>query len=349
MSPSDDGADKFGRATMRDVAALAGVSLKSVSRVVNQEQGVSEELRQKVDLAVARLDYRHNLTASNLRRSHGRTGVIGALLQDVSNSFSSSLLRTLEDATRARHGVVLAASLDEETEREHALLTDLVSRRVDGLILMPATQHHGHLASEIRAGLPTVFVDRAPRGVDADSVLVDNRSGAAEATAHLVAYGHRRIALLSDLLTIETASERMTGYEEALRAAGIELDPSIVAAGLRTAEAAEVALTRMLTGSRPPTAVFASRNTLSIGAVRVLRRLGLSHQVALVGFDDLPLADLVEPPMTVVQQDVTGVGRLAADLLFSRIDGDTSPTQHLVLAPTLLARGSGEIPPTAHG
>lgn len=334
---------------MRDVAALAGVSLKSVSRVVNREQGVSDELRHKVAQAVARLDYRHNLSASNLRRSDGRTGVIGALLQDVSNSFSSSLLRTLEDATRARQGVVLAASLDEETDREHALLTDLVSRRVDGLVLMPATQHHGHLASEIRAGLPTVFVDRAPRGVDADSVLVDNRRGAAEATSHLVAHGHRRIALLADMLSIETASERMAGYEAGLQSAGIELDSSIVAAGLRTAEAGEAALTRMLTSSRPPTAVFASRNTLSVGAVRVLRRLGLSHHVALVGFDDLPLADVLDPPMTVVQQDVAEVGRLTADLLFQRIDGDRSPTQHLVLIPTLLARGSGEIPPPPRG
>ncbi len=332
-----------GRATMRDVAALAGVSLKTVSRVVNREDGVSQDLRDKVVRAAGRLDYRHNLTASNLRRSHGRTGVIGALLQDVSNSFSSSLLRTLEDATRSRNGVVLAASLDEETDRERVLVADLVSRRVDGLILMPATRDHAHLASDIRAGLPMVFVDRTPRGVEADSVVVDNRRGARDATRHLLRHGHRRIALLADLVTIETASERLKGYESALRSAGIKPDPSIVATGLRTSEAGQEALTRMFDSSRPPTAVFACRNTLSAGAVRVLRRLGLSHQVALVGFDDFPLADLVEPPLTVMRQDVGSLGRQAADRLFARIDGDISPVQHVV--PSLVERGSGEIRP----
>ena len=334
-----------GRATMRDVAALAGVSLKTVSRVVNREHGVSGELRDKVARAADRLDYRHNLTASNLRRSHGRTGVIGALLQDVSNSFSSSLLRTLEDATRSRNGVVLAASLDEETDRERALVADLVSRRVDGLILMPATRDHSHLASDIRAGLPMVFVDRTPRGVEADSVVVDNRRGGRDATRHLLRHGHRRIALLADLATIETASERLKGYESALRSAGIKHDPSIVAVGLRTSGAGEEALTRMFDSSQPPTAVFASRNNLCAGAVRVLQRLGLSHEVALVGFDDFPLADLVEPPLTVMRHDVGSLGRQAADQLFARIDGDTSPVRHAVVIPSLVERGSGEIRP----
>ncbi len=330
---------------MRDVAALAGVSLKTVSRVVNREHGVSDDLRDKVVRAAGRLDYRHNLTASNLRRSHGRTGVIGALLQDVSNDFSSGLLRILEDATRSRNGVVLAASLDEESDRERSLVADLVRRRVDGLILMPATREHAHLAPDIRAGLPVVFVDRTPQGVEADSVVVDNRRGARDATRHLIRHGHRRIALLGDLETIETASERLRGYESALRSAGIKLDPSIVATALRTAGAGEEALSRMFDTSRPPTAVFASRNTLCAGAVRALRRLGLSHRVALVGFDDFPLADLVEPPLTVMQQDVGSLGRLAADRLFARIDGDTSPVQHAVMTPSLVQRGSGEIRP----
>lgn len=131
-----------------------------------------------------------------------------------------------------------------------------------------------------------MFVDRTPRGVDADSVVVDNRRGARDATRHLLRHGHRRIALLADLASIETASERLKGYESALRSAGITLDPTIVATGLRTSEAGEEALARMFKTSRPPTAVFASRNTLSAGAVRVLRCLGLSHQVAVVGFDD---------------------------------------------------------------
>jgi LacI family transcriptional regulator len=330
---------------MRDVAALAGVSLKTVSRVVNREAGVSVDLQERVERAVERLDYTHNLTASNLRRSHGRTGVVGALVQDVSNSFSVALLRSLEDAARERHCVVLAASIDEETERERSLVADLVARRVDGLIIMPSTSDQSYLAAELRAGLPAVFVDRPPRGVAADAVLVENRRGAREAVKHLLSFGHRRIAALVDLPTIPTAAERVRGYEAALRAAGIRSDPRLVVSGLRTADEAQVALTTLMTGADPPTAVFSCRNILSVGAIRALRSMGLSHRMALVGFDDFPLADLMNPPLTVVRQDVAAIGKSAAELLFARIEGDHSPPKRLLTVPTLIARGSGEIRP----
>jgi LacI family transcriptional regulator len=330
---------------MRDVAALAGVSLKTVSRVVNREAGVSGDLRERVERAVERLDYTHNLTASNLRRSHGRTGVVGALVQDVSNSFSVGLLRSLEDAARERQCVVLGASIDEEADRERALVADLVARRVDGLILMPSTVDQSYLASEVRAGLPTVFVDRPPRGVESDSVLVDNRRGAREAVAHLVSGGHTRVAALVDLTSIPTAAARLRGYEAALKAAGVKPDPALVVIGLRTTEEAQEALTAMMARPDPPTAVFACRNILSIGAIRALRELGLSHEVALVGFDDFPLADLMTPSLTVVRQDVREIGRQAAERLFARIEGDTSPPHRIVSIPTLVVRGSGEIPP----
>jgi LacI family transcriptional regulator len=330
---------------MRDVAALAGVSLKTVSRVVNRETGVSVDLRERVERAVGRLDYTHNLTASNLRRSHGRTGVVGALVQDVSNSFSVGLLRSLEDAARERHCVVLAASIDEETDRERALVADLVARRVDGLILMPSTTDQSYLASEVRAGLPTVFVDRPPRGVESDSVVVDNRRGAKEAVAHLIAGGHTRVAVLVDLTSIPTAADRIRGYEAAMKAAGLRPPAELVVSGLRTSEEAQAALMAMMRRPDPPTAVFACRNILSIGAIRALRDLGLSQEVALVGFDDFPLADLMTPSLTVVRQDVRAIGRRAAEMLFSRIEGDTSPPRRILSIPTLIVRGSGEIPP----
>lgn len=345
MSTSDTPGPNVGRATMRDVAALAGVSLKTVSRVVNREPGVSDDLREKVERAVERLDYTHNLTASNLRRSHGRTGVVGALVQDVSNSFSVSLLRSLEDAARERHCVVLAASIDEETERERSLVADLIARRVDGLIIMPSTQDQSYLAAEVRAGLPAVFVDRPPRGVMADAVLVDNRRAAREGVKHLLSAGHRRVAALVDLTSIPTAADRLRGYEAALRSAGIKPDPRLVVSGLRTSEEAQAALTTLMTGADPPTAVFACRNILSVGAIRALRSLGLSHRVALVGFDDFPLADLMNPPLTVVRQDVRTIGRRAAELLFARIEGDRSPPKQLITTPVLVPRGSGEIRP----
>lgn len=331
---------------MREVAALAGVSLKTVSRVVNREPGVSPDVVARVERAVSQLGYRHNLAASNLRRGHGKSAMVGALLQDVSNSFSSSLLRSLEDAARDRDVAIVASSLDEEPERERALVEGLVRRRVDGLLLMPATQRHDYLAEDLRSGLPIVFVDRRPNGVDTDSVTVDNALGARMAVEHLLAHGHRRIAILGDLPTIQTAQTRHDGYLATMRDAGLPRDPSLEALSLRSPDDAVAGLVRLLDGPNPPTAVFAARNSLAIGAIRALHQRGVAGQVALVGFDDFPLADIVDPPLTVVKQNVAMIGFEVAKRLFGRIDGDTSAPQHVVLAPELVVRGSGEIRPS---
>jgi LacI family transcriptional regulator len=330
---------------MRDVAALAGVSIKTVSRVVNDEPSVSEQVISKVQRAVVQLGYRHDLAASNLRRSVRRTATVGALLQDVSNSFSSSLLRSLEDASHQRDVAVLASSLDEEPERERQLVESLVRRRVDGLLLMPATDRQEYLADDLRAGLPTVFVDRRPHGVDADSVTVDNALGGRLAAEHLTEVGHRRIAFLGDLPRLETAAARLAGFSAVLAGHGHPLDPDLVVTGLRSDAEATAALLALLDGPNPPTAIFAARNTLAVGAVRALHQRGLAHRIALVGFDDFPLADVVDPPLTVLRQDVGAIGAAVVARLFARIDGDTSPPQHTVLLPRLVVRGSGEIRP----
>jgi LacI family transcriptional regulator len=241
---------------------------------------------------------------------------------------------------------VLAASLDEEPERERALVKAFVARRVDGLVLMPATSRQEYLAAELRVGLPTVFVDRMPHGVDADSVTVDNTLGSRQAIEHMLAYGHRRFALLSDLTTIQTAAERLRGCRSALEAAGLGSDAAVEYPDLRTSEAAQHAVRDIFHGANPPTAVFAGRNDLAIGAARALRALGLHHRVAIVGFDDFPLADLLDPGMTVVRQNVAQIGAEVGRLLFARIAGDTAPPRRVVIEPTLVVRGSGEIRPS---
>ena len=344
--PSDGARPALARATMKDVAALSGVSIKTVSRVVNDEPGVSQEVRDRVNRAATRLDYSHNVHASNLRRSSTRTGTIAALFQDISNSFSASLLRSLEDVARGHSTAVLAASLDEEPERERALVKAFVARRVDGLVLMPATSRQEYLAAELRVGLPTVFVDRMPHGVDADSVTVDNTLGSRQAIEHLLAHGHRRFALLSDLTSIQTAAERIAGCRSALQAAGLGADAAIECPDLRTPEAAQHAVRDIFHGDDPPTAIFAGRNDLAVGAARALRALGLHHRVAVVGFDDFPLADLLDPAMTVVRQNVSQIGAEVGRLLFARIAGDTAPPRRVIIEPTLVARGSGEISPS---
>ncbi|MBA2444671.1 MAG: LacI family DNA-binding transcriptional regulator [Nocardioidaceae bacterium] len=329
---------------MRDVAALAQVSLKTVSRVVNNEPGVSPALAGQVRTALEQLDYRHNLAASNLRRGQ-HTLSIGVLLQDVANSFSAAILRAVEDVSRIRGVVVFAASLDEEEERERQLVSNLISRQIDGLLLMPATSDHSYLSHEVRTGLSVVVVDRQVIGLRADCVRVDNRSGARVAVEHLLSHGHRRIAFLSDLPSIETAASRQAGYLDALRSGGVKVDPDYLAVGLRGADVATDAVRSMLGLEQPPTAVFSGRNELTMGAARALRQAGLARSVALVGFDDFTLADSLEPAVTVIQQDVDAEGRLAGQMLLERIAGREGPPREIVLPTTLVPRGSGEIPP----
>lgn len=333
------------RATMRDVAALAGVSLKTVSRVVNREPGVSATLVQRVEAAAAELDFRPNLGARSLRRADGKTATIGLVLQDLANPFSAALHRAVEDIARARGVAVLSGSVDETADRERELVTAFSSRRVDGLIIMPTGEDHGYLMLERRAGVAMVFVDRAPARLEADVVLADNEQGARDGVAHLIAHGHRRIAFLGDRSWIATEEQRYEGFLAAMAEAGLTVEPELVIKDLDTMDAADAAVVRLLGLPDPPTAIFAAQNLVTIGALRALRDAGMQHQVALVGFDDFELADLLQPAVTVVAQDPQEIGHRTAELLFARLDGDDSPWRVEVIATRLIERGSGELPP----
>src|SRR5205823_15095558 len=181
-------------------------------------------------------------------------------------------------------------------------------------------------------------------GLAVDSVVTTNALGAAEGVRHLAARGHRRIAYLGDRQIIATAQQRYQGYRDALAALGIPLDPALVVPDLHSSSLADGAVVRLLSRPDPPTALFTAQNLVTIGAIRALRRTGLEWRVAVVGFDDFPLADLLSPGVTVVAQDPTAVGRLAATLLFDRIAGLAGPPTTHVLPTTLIHRGSGEIP-----
>ena len=334
---------------MLDVAALAGVGLKTVSRVVNAEPGVSPALEAKVRRAIEQLNYRRDANASMLRRLGGKTQTIGLVLEDVANPFSSALHRAIEDWARARNVLVFAGSCDEDAGRERELIGSFRERRVDGIIVVPASPDHTYLDAERRAGTALVFVDRPARHLDADSVASDNMRGSVEAVEHLIAHGHRRIAFLGDLLSIWTAEERLRGYTQALDRAGIHSDSELTRTGLRDSEVAARAIEELVALPDPPTAFFTSQNLLTIGGIRALRSAGLERRIALIGFDDVALGDIVEPAISVVAQDPQAIGRAAAELLFRRMDGDTSPSEHLVVPVRLIARGSGELKATERG
>jgi LacI family transcriptional regulator len=344
-SASDDGAVERPRPTMRDVAALAGVSLKTVSRVINAEPAVSADLLARVERAIDQLDYRPNLTASSLRRNDGKTATVGLVLEDLANPYSAAVTRAVEDAARPRRVTVVAGSVDEDPERERALVREFVARRVDGLIVAPTAADQSYLIADRRAGMALVFVDRPPNHLDADAVVAANRSGATDGVRHLLAGGHRRIGFLGDLATIATAADRFAGYVDAIERAGLAADMTIIRRDLRSVDAAKAAVEELLRLPRPPTAIFAAQNVLGIGAFAALRGLHRQFDVALVGFDDFPLADLLDPGVTVVAQDPAAIGRLAAETLFRRLDGDRSPSTVQVVPTRLIVRGSGEIVP----
>jgi LacI family transcriptional regulator, galactose operon repressor len=330
---------------MADVAALAGVALKTVSRVVNSEPGVSPELEARVRRAIDQLNYRRDANAATLRRLGRKTQTIGLVLEDVSNPFSSELHRAVEDAARERGVLVFAGSCDEDPERERELIGSFRERRVDGIIVVPASHDHTYLYEERRSGTALVFVDRPASHLDADSVVSDNYGGATQAVSHLLERGHRRIAFLGDLLSISTAEERLRGYARTLAGAGISVDEELVRTELRDSDAAARAIDEMLALVESPTAFFTGQNLLTIGGVHALRSAGRERDIALIGFDDIPLADLLEPAISVVAQDPQAIGRAAAEQLFRRLDGDTAPAVHRVIPVSLIARGSGEIPP----
>jgi LacI family transcriptional regulator len=327
-----------GPPTMRDVARTAGVSLKTVSRVVNGETTVTPDLAARVRAAVESLHYRPHIGASMLRRNDRRSRTIGVLLADVANPFSAAVQRAIEDEAHERDVQVLAGSLDEDPRRERDLSRAFAQRQADGLILAPTGSDQRYLAT--LGNLPIVFVDRPGEGLGGDRVLATNVEGAADAVRHLIRYGHRRIAFLGDRTRIWTARARYQGYLTAMTAAG--LTPAGVH-DLHDPAAAEAAATVLLDRAERPTAFFAAQNLITIGAVRALRRRGGRHSVALVGFDDFPLADLLEPAITVVAQHPAAMGAAAARALFERIDGSSAAPREIVVPTTLIPRGSGEI------
>jgi LacI family transcriptional regulator len=333
------------RPTMKEVATLAGVSLATVSRVVNSDGKVRPELVERVHQAVTLLGYRRDLTATNLRRADRASASVGLVFDDVANPFHAALLRGVETVARRRGVLPLVGSSDEDAERERELAEAFLSRRVDGLIVVPCGPDHSYLRAERDAGVALVFVDRPPAFIDADVVLSDNAGGVFAATAHLIAAGHRRIGFLGDRQRIFTATERLRGYREALAEHGVPLDPALVRMELHDSVLASAAAGELLTAGDPPTALISAQNLITIGTVQRLRALDLHHKIALVGFDDLTLADAVEPGLTVVAQDAHELGRLTAELLFARLDGDGGPTRRIEVPTTLIERGSGEIAP----
>lgn len=327
------------RVGLRDVAARAGTSTKTASRVINGDLRVRADTRARVERAVDELAYRPDPLARSLRRGTDET--VGVVVDEVSDPFFASVIGEIERMALDRGITVIVASTRRLADRERIVTDGLLQRRVAGLIIASVCRDHSFLRT---AACPVVFIDRAPVGLTADAVLVDDRAGAVAVVEHLVAHGHRRIAYVGDQFSIDTAQLREQGYLEALQAAGIpareeylqRMDP-------QQADGREVVET-LLALDEPPTAIFSANTRCSLRLLPTLHRLGRTD-VAFVSFGDFPTAEALTPPVTVVNHSPELIGRLAAERLFRRMSGDEITPETIVEPVDLIARGSGEVAP----
>ncbi|MGQ4379845.1 LacI family DNA-binding transcriptional regulator [Streptomyces sp. SAS_267] len=329
------------RPTLADVAQEVGVSAKTVSRVLNEDGPVSAQTREQVLAAVARLGFQPNLMARNIRVG-GPDTTIGLVIPDLANPFFGAVARSIEDTVRERGLTLLMGSSTDDPHRERVLTDKFLGRRVSILMVVPSVgADHSHLKTHRAAGLPVIFLDRPGVDLATDSIVSSNRAGAHDGVAHLIAHGHRRVGFVGDLPEkLYTRRERLAGYRSALQKAGLPYDRSLVT-NAHDQQGAATATSHLLDQADPPTALFAGNNIMALGIVAELARTERKH-VAVVAFDDLVLAEALEPALTVVAQDPEEIGRTAATTALNRLDGDRSRARTVTVPTRLIIRGSGE-------
>jgi len=333
--------------TIKDVAERAGVSIATVSNVINGSRFVSQALADKVNTAVEELGYYPNPLGRALRK--GRSFTVALVLPDRSNPFFAQLARGAEEQTRRREYSLVTSNTDEDPNRESFYLNSLLKRKVDGLIVAPTFEGRETLRPLIDRGIPLVIVDRCIEGIQVDEVFSDNKAGAYEATEHLIALGHRRIGLLTGVPGISPIEDRISGYRRALEEHGLPIDEALIADGCSQIEEG-AASTKALLAQRSITAIFSTNNMMTLGALQCFKRLGIQcpSDVSLVGFDDSEWASAFTPSLTVVAQQSYEMGYTAGGLLFEAIDHkeDGRRTRSIKLQTSLIPRESTAKPPS---
>ena len=329
-------------ASLQEVAALAKVSIATVSRVLNKSDKVVPETSAIVEQALRDLGYRPSRVARRLRMNNGRAHLVGLIIPDIQNPFYAEIARGVEDAAYAAKYALLLCNSDENPDKERFYLDVMRDESVDGIVLPPFDDTDFAVIEMVQTGMPVVCVDRSLAKVKTDLVEVDNYQGALEAVNHLLDKGHTAIALIEGRTQVSTSRERRRGYLDALAARGIAPRKEFMRAGDFKQESGRVLATELLGVRKPPTALFVCNNLMTVGALAGLHQRGLSvpGDVAVVGFDDLPWAEALDPPPTVVRQPAYEVGRQAMELLLKRIVDPGRPPVTVRLRPELVVRRS---------
>lgn len=326
--------------TIQDVARQARVSMSTVSRVLNGHTTVADELTARVQVAVERLGYRPNAVARSLRRQVA--AVWQLIISDVENPFFTSMVRGVEDVAQAAGYSVVLCNSDEDLDKERRYIEVAISERMSGVILSPASEAASDVGPLLGRGVPVVAVDRVLSHPGVDMVLVDNVEGARVATSELLAGGFRDIACVTGPLRTTSGSQRLSGYRQALAEHGRPYRPELV----RVAdfkEAGGYGAAESLAGAGCTVdAIFVANNRMTMGVLTWLARQapGPGGELGLVGFDDVPWADLTRRPLTTVAQPTYAIGETAGRLLLERRDHPERPGARVVLQPTLKVRAS---------
>ncbi len=329
-------------ASLIDVARRAGVNISTVSRTINQTGKIGSETQARVQKAMRELGYKPNRVARRLRARDMSTHLLGLIIPNIQNPFFADLARGVEDVAYRHNYAVMLCNYDEDEKKEHFYLDVMQAESVDGIILPPIHEKDPAVLQIVSAGTPVVCVDRSLARGGLDKVEVDNHMGALRAVEHILAQGHRRIGLIGGPADSSTGRERLRGYKDAHAAVGLAVKPELVRFGDYKQESGQRLAGELLALAAPPTALFVCNGLMTAGALEAIaaRGLRIPRQIAIVGFDELPLASVFNPPLTVVRQPAYEVGQSAAELLLKRIaDAGRAPVS-LRLQPDLIVRKS---------
>ncbi len=328
--------------TLKDVAEKAQVSVSTVSRVINQEPLVKARTRERVEEAIAELNYLPNRVAQRLRSINSKNKLIGLVLPDIQNPFYVDVVRGVEEAAYHQNFAVMIGNFDQDEQKEKIFLDILQSESIDGLIVAPSRGRDQHIRKVIDNGFPVVCIDRGLIGTDVDVVKVNNEEGAFEAIEYLIGLGHSRIAHITGHPGIPTTRERIAGYEKAMARHNVDIDPQLVRNSDSSYQSGADLMQELIDMANPPTAVFTANNLLTLGALRTIHEnsLEIPDDVSIVGFDDMYWSTSLNPPLTAVRQSGYDIGSKAAELLVQKIAHPDRTTSSIVLATELMRRRS---------
>ena len=306
-------------ANIKDVAEKAGVSITTVSHVINETRYVSDDLKTRVQSAMEALNYRPNTLARSLRSGRSRT--IGLVIPDISNLFFAEISRKIEDKGFEFGYSVILCNTDDDLEKEKRYIDVLLEKQVDGIIFISAGEAKENILKQMEMDIPIVVADRDIPSLTSDVVLIDNHEGGFKATNYLITLNHKRIACITGPSLVTPSALRVEGYKHALKDAGIPINESLICQGDFRYESGENCMRNLLNNPEPPTAVFVCNDMMALGAFRAIHECGMKipENISVVGFDNIPLSQTAYPALTTMAQPIVEMANISVDLLVERI------------------------------